>query len=378
MERLQKFLARAGISSRRAAEKMITEGKIKVNNKVVTEMGTKVDATKDLVVVDGRPVAVANVRRWMIFYKPPSVVTTLSDPQGRRTVGDYTEKLGGRLFPVGRLDFDAEGALLLTDDGDLANKLMHPKHQVQRIYLAKVKGVPQAGSLAKLREGVRLEDGPAKAHEVSIYEAAEVNTWIKIVVTEGRQHLVKRLCAAIGHPVLRLFRPSHAGIGLQGMRPGDLRPLLSQEMEVIRAVADGKPAPEAMLKLPARKHGHGPERAEEDRAAWADKRAGLAPKTGKKTAAPRSGPRTVPSSVSPKPGPRNAQSPNATGVASVAPGPRLKKFGYSAFRPGASIDQNRAVVKPAVIAVRPPKKFEKPAVKPTGSRSKNLMSPKSR
>jgi 23S rRNA pseudouridine2605 synthase len=257
MERLQKFLAKAGVASRRAAEKMIVEGRVKLNGKVVTEMGTKVEG-KDLVVVDGKPVTAITMRRWCIMYKPPSVVTTMSDPQGRQTVADFTAKLGGRLFPVGRLDYDAEGALLLTDDGDLANKLMHPKHQVQRVYLAKVKGVPQAPSLEKLREGVRLEDGPAKAHEVSIYELADKNTWIKIVVTEGRQHLVKRLCAAIGHPVLRLFRPAHAGIGLQGLRPGDVRPLSGQEVELIRAISEGKQAPAVQLKLPARRHGHGP------------------------------------------------------------------------------------------------------------------------
>lgn len=257
MERLHKFLSRAGVASRRAAEQMIVDGKVKVNGQVITTLGTRVDANKDLVVVAGKPVEISSQRKYFLFYKPPGVVTTLSDPQGRPTIADFTKIIGSRIFPVGRLDFDAEGALLLTDDGDLANKLMHPSHEVPRVYLAKVKGVPDAPSLEKLLAGVRLEDGMARATEASIFDKAEKNTWVKLVVTEGRQHLVKRLCAAIGHPVVRLFRPAHAGMPVSGLKPGELRELSWEEVKRVKLLTEGATFPEPPLALPARRHGHG-------------------------------------------------------------------------------------------------------------------------
>lgn len=256
MERLQKFLARAGVASRRAAEQLIVDGAVLVNGQKVTTLGTKVDPVKDLVVVRGKPVGTPGQRRWFLLYKPPGVVTTLSDPEGRPTVGDYAREIGGRVFPVGRLDYDAEGALLLTDDGETANKLMHPKHQVPRTYLAKVKGVPSEPTIEKLMKGVRLEDGPAKAKEASKFREAQKNTWLKLVVTEGRPHLIKRLCAAVGHPVLRLYRPLHAGIGVTGVRPGQWRELTNDEIRRVKAAADGGTFAEPALRLPARRHGH--------------------------------------------------------------------------------------------------------------------------
>jgi 23S rRNA pseudouridine2605 synthase len=256
MERLQKYLSRAGVASRRHAEAMIVDGRVKLNGKVVTVLGTQVDPGKDLVLLDGNLVAVNPERKYFLFYKPPGVVTTLSDPEGRPSVGDYAKDTGGRVFPIGRLDYDAEGALLLTDDGDLANKLMHPSHQVPRVYLAKVKGVPDEPSLQKLVDGVRLEDGMAHAVQAQIFEKAERNTWVKIIVTEGRQHLVKRLFAAIGHPVVRLYRPAHAGLPVHGLRPGELRELTFDEIRRVKAAADGDAQPEPRLTLPARRHGH--------------------------------------------------------------------------------------------------------------------------
>ncbi len=257
-ERLQKFLARAGVASRRHAEELIVNGRVTVNNAVVTQLGTKVDPAKDLVTVDGKLVSAPAERSYFLFYKPPGVVTTLEDPQGRVAVGDYVRRAKRRLFPVGRLDYDAEGALLLTDDGELANQLMHPRFQVPRVYLAKVKGEPGAETLEKLRGGVRLEDGMARPVSVDVFERADRNTWLKMVVTEGRPHLVKRLCAAVGHPVVRLFRPGYAGISVEGLKPGEMRPLNSEEVARLRAVAKGEPPPERAWKLPARRHGHLP------------------------------------------------------------------------------------------------------------------------
>ena len=253
-ERLQKYLARAGVASRRAAEGLITAGRVRINNERVTVLGTKVEPG-DLVTLDGKLVAPAEERAYYILYKPTGVVTTMEDPQGRPTVASFLEGVGRRLFPVGRLDYDAEGALLCTDDGELAHQLTHPSFEVPRTYLAKVKGVPDAASLDKLRGGVRLEDGMAKPEEVEVHEAAEKNTWLRLVVTEGRPHLIKRLCAAIGHPVVRLYRPSQGGIRVKGMAPGALRALTDKEVELLWRVARGERIAEGELTLPPRRHG---------------------------------------------------------------------------------------------------------------------------
>ncbi|MFZ5471804.1 MAG: pseudouridine synthase [Myxococcota bacterium] len=257
-ERLQKFLARAGVASRRHAEQLIVAGRVCVNNQKVITLGTKVEPGKDLVTVDGKLVEPPSAHTYAVLYKPPGVVTTLEDPQRRPTVKDYLKGFEARLFPVGRLDYDAEGALLVTDDGELAHRLMHPRYQVPRTYLAKVKGAPTEKTLEKLRGGVRLEDGMAKPLSAEVFEKAEKNTWLKLSVAEGRPHLIKRLCAAIGHPVVRLFRPSYAGVGVEGLRPGTLRVLTKAEVESLRAVAQGgPPPPERNFRLPARRHGHG-------------------------------------------------------------------------------------------------------------------------
>ncbi len=253
-ERLQKFLARAGVASRRAAEGLITQGRVTVNGAKVTELGSKVDAEKDTVAVDGKKVELEAARTWYLLNKPEGVVTTLTDPQGRPTIADFVKGLGKRLFPVGRLDYDAEGALLLTDDGEISNRLLHPRYQVPRTYLVKVKGEPTDASLAKLLGGVRLEDGMAAPAKVERFDKAEANTWLEIVVTEGRPHLVKRLCAAIGHPVVRLFRPAQAGIAVGNLEPGQLRKLTDDEIAVVKGVAEGKPPPPLELKLPPRRH----------------------------------------------------------------------------------------------------------------------------
>lgn len=253
-ERLQKFLARAGVASRRAAEVLITGGRVTVNGAKVTELGSKIDVEKDAVAVDGKPIVLAPERTWYLLNKPEGVVTTITDPQGRATIGDFVKTTGKRLFPVGRLDYDAEGALLLTDDGEISNRLLHPRYQVARTYLVKVKGDPTDATLQKLRGGVRLEDGMAAPAKVERFDRAETNTWLEIVVTEGRPHLVKRLCAAIGHPVVRLFRPAQAGIAVGDLEPGSVRPLTPEEIEIVRGVAEGKPPPELALKLPPRRH----------------------------------------------------------------------------------------------------------------------------
>ena len=262
-ERLQKFLASAGVASRRKAEALVLDGRVQVNGETVRVLGTKVDPARDLVLVDGRPVARPEARSYFLLYKPPGCVTTASDPEGRPTALDYLRAVRARVFSVGRLDYDAEGAVLFTDDGELANRLAHPRYGHRRVYLVKVKGEPPPEALERLRAGVRLEDGPAQALEVAVHEAAEKNTWIRLVVGEGRFHLVKRLCEAVGLPVLRLFRPEFGGVTVDGLRPGRYRPLNADEVRTMRRAVGleggtSEPAPPRPLPRAARRHGHGP------------------------------------------------------------------------------------------------------------------------
>lgn len=248
-ERLQKVLARAGVASRRKAEEMISEGHVTINGKRVTELGTKVDAAQDEIRVDGALVADIADRVYYVLFKPSGCVTTLSDPEGRQTVAHYLRRVTERVYPVGRLDYDAEGALILTNDGELAHRLMHPKFGAKRTYLAKVKGEPNAAVLERLRAGVRLEDGMAKPLEAEKVHRADKNTWIRLVVNEGRPHLVKRLCEAVGHPVVRLFRASYAGVTVDGMMAGELRELTVAEVRELRTGS----ARERKAELPPRR-----------------------------------------------------------------------------------------------------------------------------
>ncbi len=273
-ERLQKYLARSGLASRRKAEELITSGRVQVNDELVTQLGAKVDPQRDLVLVDGKLVRPPEEHRYYLLYKPPGCVTTLSDPQGRPTAAAYLDGVDARVFPIGRLDYDAEGAVLFTTDGELANKLAHPRYGHRRVYLVKVKGDPAPEQLARMSAGVRLEDGPARALEAVPHEHAKRNTWIRVSVGEGRYHLVKRLCEAVGLQVQRLFRPEFGGVSVQGLKPGRYRPLSPEEVRSLRRavglergvvagggvarVAGAKSPPPRPLPKAARRHGHGP------------------------------------------------------------------------------------------------------------------------
>jgi 23S rRNA pseudouridine2605 synthase len=239
-ERLQKVLGRAGISSRRAAEKLIAEGKVLVNGLRVPP-GTKVVVGVDAVTLDGRPLELATPTP--VIYalnKPRLVVTTLSDPQGRKSVAAFLSDLGARVFPVGRLDFDAEGLLLVTNDGELAYRLTHPKFAVSRTYLVTVLGKVAESTVDRLRAGVELTDGVAQTVRVEVKRRSEDWTELEIVVAEGRNHLIKRLCEAVGHEVTRLCRTEYGGVRLGTLASGQLRPLTALEVEgLAQAVAVG-------------------------------------------------------------------------------------------------------------------------------------------
>lgn len=206
---------------------------------MVTELGSKADPEKDRIAVDGRIISHAQEKIekiYILLNKPKGVISTVSDPQGRPTVIDLIQgaKITTRVFPVGRLDYDAEGALLLTNDGELANKLIHPKYKIPKKYLVKVSDVPDDKDIAKLKKGVYLEDGRTLPAEARFIKATKTNSWIELTVYEGRNRLVKRMCFAIGHSVLKLQRVEFAGIKLGSLKPGEFRMLTGKEVERLK------------------------------------------------------------------------------------------------------------------------------------------------
>jgi 23S rRNA pseudouridine2605 synthase len=232
--RLNRYLASAGLGSRRAVERLIADGRVTVNGGP-GELGTRVSDADD-VRVDGRPVR-AEPPTYVLLHKPAGVVTTSRDPQGRPTAVALVDA-GVRLFPVGRLDRDTTGALLLTNDGALAHRLMHPRHGVEKTYLAEVEGRPAAGAVESLRRGVELDDGQTAPAGARLLAPAT----LELVIREGRNRQVRRMCEAIGHPVRRLHRSGYAGLSADGLAPGRWRRLSAAEVDRLRAVA-GEPPP---------------------------------------------------------------------------------------------------------------------------------------
>jgi pseudouridine synthase len=235
-QRLQKIIAAAGVASRRKAEEMILEGAVRVNGKVVTELGFKADPDRDAIKVRGKLLHFPQVRTYILLYKPRGYVTTLSDPEGRPTVRDLVKGIKARVYPVGRLDYDTEGLLLMTDDGDLAHHLMHPSHDIEKSYIAKVKGVLEDQDLSKLTGGVRVgrrTTAPAKVFRI---RKADENSWIEVVLHEGRNRQVRRMLEQVGHPVLKLKRIRYAFLTLEGVPPGHYRRLTKEEVERLKAL----------------------------------------------------------------------------------------------------------------------------------------------
>lgn len=237
-ERLQKILAAAGVASRREAEKIILAGRVKVNGKKITELGSKFDPAKCRITVDGKAIA-AEKKAYYIFYKPRGVVTTMSDPQKRRTVADFMQNLPERVFPVGRLDYNTEGLLLMTNDGELAQKLMHPSHEVNKTYLVKVPGIVPQEKFDLLRIGVKLEDGLTAPAIVNLrtYDHDKNYTLFDITIHEGRNRQVRRMCDFIGFPVRELKRTKMGPLTLSGLSKGKFRVLTEAELAELRKAA---------------------------------------------------------------------------------------------------------------------------------------------
>ena len=232
-ERLQKILADRGLASRRKAEDLIREGRVTVNGKVAV-IGGKADPERDAIKVDGRRLSASPEKMYVLFNKPKNVVTTLKDPEDRTTVMDLVSLPKPRLFPVGRLDYDAEGLILLTNDGDLANKLSHPSNEIPRTYFVKVKGKPQRDEMQRLSRGIRLEDGITAPCGIAPIRETEGNTWVEMVLHEGRNRQVKRMWEKLGYPVLKLKRVAFGGLKLGSLNPGEFRILRPDEVQKLK------------------------------------------------------------------------------------------------------------------------------------------------
>lgn len=231
--RLQKVLAEAGVGSRRACEDLIAAGRVTVDGELVTEMGRRVDPEKAVIRVDDMRITTSSTRVYLALNKPKGMVSTLSDPEGRPCVGDLVADRKDRLFYVGRLDADTTGLLLLTNDGDLAHRLTHPSYGVAKTYLAEVQGPVGRDVGRRLRAGVELDDGPVSVDGFRLVDSVGAKVLVEVVLHEGRKHVVRRLLAAVGHPVLSLVRTSVGPVQLGAQRPGKVRPLTSVEIAAL-------------------------------------------------------------------------------------------------------------------------------------------------
>ncbi len=232
MDRLQKILSQAGVASRRASERLIADGRVTVNGAVVHELGTKADATRDEIRVDGRKIRLPEHCRYILLNKPRHCVTTRSDPQGRPTVMDLLEGVRDYVYPVGRLDFDSEGLLLVTNDGKLAAQLTHPRHGVERVYEARVRGAPDEHDLRRLAHGMVIDGRRTEPATVSFRDDV-----LTIAVREGRNRQVRKMCEAIGHPVTGLRRVALGPLRDTALKPGEWRELTPAEVKRLRAAA---------------------------------------------------------------------------------------------------------------------------------------------
>ena len=232
MERLQKILAHAGLASRREAEQWILEGRVAINGAIVRELGTRADPAKDSIKVDGKRIQYASAPLYFALHKPPGVITTLDDPQGRPDLRKFLRNLGEkkRVYPVGRLDFNSSGLLLLTNDGELAQRLMHPRFGVAKVYHVKLSSCPTAEDLARLRRGIRLEEGITAPARARVIEKLKKNAWVEIELHEGRKREVRRMFLALGFFVEKLVRVRVGAVALGRLAPGELRPLTPTEV----------------------------------------------------------------------------------------------------------------------------------------------------
>lgn len=237
-ERLQKVMAHAGVASRRKAETLITTGHVKVNGKVVKELGTKVTAN-DEIKVDEVPIS-KETPVYYLLYKPRGVITAVSDDKHRKTVVDLLKEVPERIYPVGRLDYDTSGLLLLTNDGELDNHLTHPKYEVEKTYVAKVKGIVTNDDMKQLRTGIRIDGRKTASAKANVIRTNNNSSIVALTIHEGRNHQVKKMFMALNHPVEKLSRESYGFLNLDGLQPGDYRPLKPHEVEELKKMVQDR------------------------------------------------------------------------------------------------------------------------------------------
>jgi len=249
LERLQKIISAAGVTSRRASEELILAGRVTVNGTVVTELGSKADPAVDTVAVDGKPLTISSRKLYILLYKPVGYLTTLDDPEGRPLVTDLLKEVGERVYPVGRLDYNTEGLLLLTSDGDWANHLMHPRHEVEKEYHVRVRGKVHKSQLDQLAGGGDIDGRKTAPARVSMIKEGEQNDWFSITIHEGRNRQIRRMCEAVSLAVVRLRRVRYGMLTLGAMKPGEFRHLTESEVNGLRdprlagsGAASAKPA----------------------------------------------------------------------------------------------------------------------------------------
>ncbi|MCI0612236.1 rRNA pseudouridine synthase [bacterium] len=230
--RLQKIISQASVTSRRKAEDLIREGRVRINGKTVFELGTKADPDRDTIDVDGKRIEPKQPKISVLLNKPDGYITSLRDPEGRPTVKKLVDNIPVRLYPVGRLDYHTEGLLIMTNDGELAQKIEHPSHALEKIYVAKVKGVPEENKINKLRAGIILEGRKTLPAKIKIIETRK-NAWLEITIREGRQNQIRNMFEEIGHPVLKLKRVAIGAIRDDSLKPGEYRILKPQEIKIL-------------------------------------------------------------------------------------------------------------------------------------------------
>jgi len=234
-ERLQKILAQCGVASRRAVEELILQGRVIVNGRAAT-LGMKADPKRDHIKVDGRLIRRFEPKVYLMFNKPRNCITSMYDPQGRPVIKDFLKKVKVRVFPVGRLDYDSEGLLLLTNDGELSNAILHPRHEIPKTYLVKVKGILKDEEILKLKKGVKLKEGVTAPVKVRKIKKVDINSWIEIIIYEGRKRQIRRMLEKVGHPVLKLKRIKVDGLELGELPLGEYRHLTGDEIKRLKTV----------------------------------------------------------------------------------------------------------------------------------------------
>ncbi len=235
--RLNKFLSLAGVASRREADRLIAQGRVRVNDRIVDELGHKIDDSSDTVYVDGKKVRARGKPVYLLLNKPAGYLVTLKDPFKRRTIRDLLPEDAARVFPVGRLDLDSEGLLLLTNDGELAFRLSHPRFRIKKVYVVKVRGEPAAEALSRLERGVYIEGKKTAPARETMLAHSPKSSLLRIEVHEGKKREVRNMCRAVGHGVLELRRTGFAGLGLGKLKPGQWRPLEPGELRRLRELA---------------------------------------------------------------------------------------------------------------------------------------------